>query len=450
MKDFCHLHCHSEYSLLDGMIRIDQLIQKAKEYEMKACSLTDHGNIYGAVEFFKKAKAENIKPIIGCEVYLAFEKYYQKRPKIDDKRYHLVLLVKNKKGYENLVKLITKAYLEGFYYKPRIDEDLLKEHAEGLIALSACLQGKIPQLILSNKIEEAKKTILFYDEIFGKENFYLEVQPHFKIPEQKKVNEVLIKLSQELKIPLVATNDVHYLEKKHAPVQDILMLINTGADPNDPERLTMLGEDFSFKSPQEMIESFKEVPEAIENTLKIADLCNFEFKFEKQKLPIFKIENNKSEIEYLRDLCLESIKNKYGQDCPKNVIERMEYELEIIEKTGFTSYFLIVQDFIKFAKEKKIAVGPGRGSVGGSLVAYLLGITNIDPLKYNLLFERFLNPERISPPDIDIDFSDERRDEVIDYLTQKYGKNHVAQIITFGRMNARAVVRDVGRVLKLP
>jgi len=450
MKEFVHLHCHSEYSLLDGMMRIDEMIQKTKEYGMKSIALTDHGNIYGAVEFFKKAKSENIKPIIGCEVYIAFEKYWQKRPKIDDKRYHLVLLVKNKKGYQNLVKIITKAHLEGFYYKPRIDDDILKEHSEGLIALSACLQGKIPQLILANKIEEAKKVIKNYVEIFEKENFYLELQPHFKIPEQKKVNDVLIKLSKELKVPLVATNDVHYLNPEDAPIQDILMLINTGSDPNDPERLTMLGEDFSLKPPAQMIEHFKEVPEAIENTIKIAEDCNFEFQFEKQQLPVFEIEKNKTPSEYLKELCLKGLKEKYGENYPQKAKERMDYELEVIEKTGFTPYFLIVQDFVNFAKEKKIAVGPGRGSVGGSLVAYLLGITNIDPLKYNLLFERFLNPERISPPDIDIDFSDERRDEIIDYLSQKYGKECVAQIITFGRMNARAVVRDVGRVLKLP
>ncbi len=443
---FTHLHCHSHYSLLDGLPKIDELLDYVKELGMDSVALTDHGVLYGAVEFYKKAKERGIKPILGCEMYLAFEKMNQRRPKIDDKRYHLVLLVKNEKGYQNLVKLITKSFLDGFYYKPRIDEDLLSQYSEGLICLSACLQGKIPQLIISNKLDEAKKTILKYKDIFGKDNFYLELQHHPNIPEQSKVNKALIEFSKKLNVPLVATNDSHYLKKEDAKAQDILMLINTGADPNDPERLTMIADDFSLRSPKEMIEAFKNIPEAIENTQKIKNLCNFEFKLGEIKLPYFPLPENKDPNEYLKELCEIGIKERYKK-ASKEILDRLNYELSVIKDMGFAPYFLIVQDFVKWAKENKIVVGPGRGSAPGSLVAYLLGITNIDPLKYNLLFERFLNPGRISFPDIDIDFADTRRDEVINYLAQKYGRERVAQIITFGTMAARAVVRDVGRAL---
>jgi DNA polymerase-3 subunit alpha len=444
---FTHLHCHSEYSLLDGLPKIEEILNYCKKLGMDSVALTDHGNISGAVEFYKKAKELGIKPIIGCEVYLAFERMYQKRPKIDDKKYHLVLLVKNETGYKNLVKLITKSYLEGFYYKPRIDEELLSQYAEGLIGLSACLQGKIPQLILAKKIDEAEKTAKKYQEIFGKENFYLELQHHPNLREQKIVNEALIEISKKLKIPLVATNDCHYLRPEDAEAQDILMLINTGADPNDPERLTMRADDFSMRSPEKMMEDFKNVPEAIENTQRIVEACNFEFKLGEIKMPIFKTPNGKSPEEYLEELCYQGLKKRYGEKVEQKILDRLKYELEVIKKTGFASYFLIVQDFVNWAKSQKIVVGPGRGSVGGSLVAFVLGITEIDPLKYDLLFERFLNPERVSPPDIDLDFTDERRGEVIEYLAQKYGRDRVAQIITFGTMAARAVVRDVGRAL---
>jgi len=444
---FTHLHCHSEYSLLDGLPKIEEILNYCKKLGMDSVALTDHGNISGAVEFFKKAKELGIKPIIGCEVYLAFERMYQKRPKIDDKKYHLVLLVKNETGYKNLVKLITKSYLEGFYYKPRIDEELLSQYCEGLIGLSACLQGKIPQLILAKKIDEAEKTAKKYQEIFGKENFYLELQHHPNLREQKIVNEALIEISKKLKIPLVATNDCHYLRPEDAEAQDILMLINTGADPNDPERLTMRADDFSMRSPEKMMEDFKNVPEAIENTQRIVEACNFEFKLGEIKMPIFKTPNGKSPEEYLEELCYQGLKKRYGEKVEQKILERLKYELEVIKKTGFASYFLIVQDFVNWAKSQKIVVGPGRGSVGGSLVAFVLGITEIDPLKYDLLFERFLNPERVSPPDIDLDFTDERRGEVIEYLARKYGRDRVAQIITFGTMAARAVVRDVGRAL---
>jgi len=447
---FYHLHCHSHYSLLDGLPKIEEMLDYSKKLGMTALALTDHGNIYGAVEFFKKAKEKGIKPILGCELYLAIESAKLKRTKIDDKRYHLILLVKNEKGYKNLVKLITKSYLEGFYYKPRIDEEMLKEHSEGLICLTACLQGKIPQLILQKKLSLAKEIAKEYQEIFGKDNFYLELQHHPTLKDQEIVNKGLIEISRELKIPLVATNDCHYLRPEDAKAQDILMLINTNADPNDPERLTMLADDFSMRSPEKMIENFKNVPEAIENTEKIVEMCNFEFKFGETRLPKFETPEGKSDQEYLRELCLKGLEERYGKNPPKEVIERMEYELSIIGKTGFASYFLIVQDFVNWAKEKHIMVGPGRGSAGGSLVSYLLRITEIDPLKYGLLFERFLNPERISFPDIDIDFTDTRRDEVIEYLREKYGGNRIAQIITFGTMAARAVVRDVGRALGYP
>jgi DNA polymerase-3 subunit alpha len=435
---------------LDGLPKIDEILDYCQKLGMDSVALTDHGAIYGAVEFYKKAKERGIKPIIGSELYLAFESRFQERPGIDDKRYHIVLLVKDEVGYKNLVKLITKAHLEGFYYKPRIDEELLEKHSQGLICLSACIQGKIPQLILAKKFDEAEKLALKYQEIFGKDNFYLELQHHPNIREQKIVNEALIEISKKYKIPLVATNDCHYLKPEDAEAQDILMLINTGADPRDPERLTLKADDFSMRSQEKMIEDFKDIPEAIENTQKIVSLCNFEFKLGKLSLPKFEVPEGKSPEEYLKELCLKGAKEKYGEKIPPQVMERLNYELDVISKTGFASYFLIVQDFVNWAKSQRIVVGPARGSVGGSLVAYLLSITNIDPLKYGLLFERFLNPERVSPPDIDLDFTDLRREEIIDYIEKKYGKERVAQIITFGTMAARAVVRDVGRALGYP
>lgn len=447
MPKFTHLHVHSHYSLLDGLPKIDELLDYVKELGMDSLALTDHGNIYGAVEFYKKAREKGIKPIIGAEMYMALESMGQERPNIDDKRHHLVLLVKNEQGYKNLVKLITKAHLEGFYYKPRIDEELLAEHSQGLICLSACLAGKIPKLILGKKMTEAEKTSLKYQEIFGRENFYLELQHHPNSKEQKTVNQGLISISKKLKIPLVATNDVHYLKPEDSEVQDILMLINTGADPNDPERLTLKTDDFSMRRPEEMIKDFKETAEAIANTQKIAGECNFQFELGKINLPKFEAPSGKPTDEYLEELCFQGLKKRYGERPEKFVLERLNYELSIIKKTGFASYFLIVQDFVNWAKGNRIVVGPGRGSVGGSLVAYLLNITNVDPLKYNLLFERFLNPDRISLPDIDLDFTDRRRDEVINYVSQKYGRDRVAQIITFGTMAARAVIRDVGRAL---
>jgi len=447
MGKFTHLHVHSHFSLLDGLPKIDQLLDRAQELNMDSLAVTDHGNLYGAIEFYKKAKERGIKPIIGAEIYLAFEGMEQKRPNIDDTNYHLILLVKNEKGYENLVKVLTAGHLRGFYYKPRVDEEFLKEHSEGLIALSACLNGRIPKLLVSKKTKEAEETALRYQEIFGKDNFYLELQRHKNIPEQKTVNEGLRKLSAKTGIPLVATADSHYLRPEDAEAQDILMLINTGARPDDTERLTLAKDDFSLKSAEEMEELYKDIPEALENTQKVADACNLEIELGVNKLPVFPLPEGKDENEYLRELCLEGLK-KYPQYVnSKEAKERLEEELDVIAQSGFASYFLIVQDFIKWAKEKHIVVGPGRGSAAGSFVSYLLNITGIDPLQYNLIFQRFLNLERISMPDIDIDFADTRRDEVIEYVSEKYGKDHVAQIITFGTMAARAVVRDVGRAL---
>ncbi len=447
---FTHLHVHSHYSLLDGLPKIDNLIERIKELNMDACALTDHGVMYGAVEFYEKAKKAGIKPIIGVEIYIAIESMLQKRPGIDNKRYHMVLLAKNETGYRNLVKLVTKAHLEGFYYKPRIDENLLAEHSEGLIGFSGCLQGKIPQLILQKKFDEAKKTALKYKEIFEPESFYLELQHHPNNREQNIVNEEIKKMAKELGIPLVATQDTHYLRPEDAEIQDILMLINTGADINDKERLTMRSDDFSIKPTKEMAEAFKDVPEAIENTQKITEMCNFEFKLGETKLPYFETPNGESPEDYLRRLCYQGLEKKSNQiENKKEAISRLEMELSVIKKTGFSSYFLIVQDFVNWAKSKHIVVGPGRGSVGGSIVAFLLDITSINPIKHKLMFERFLNPERISMPDIDMDFTDRRRDEVIEYVAEKYGRDKVAQIITFGRMAARAVIRDVGRAMGL-
>ena len=447
MFKFTHLHVHSHYSLLDGLSKIDDLLDYVKELGMDSIAITDHGNIHGAVEFYQKAKAKGIKPIIGCEFYVALEKMEQKRPNVDDKRHHLILLVKNDQGYKNLVQLITKSHLEGFYYKPRIDEDLLEKHSEGLICLSSCLQGKIPKLVLAKKNSEAEKTALKYQQIFGKDNFYLEIQHHPNIPEQEIANQKLIALSKKHNIPLIATNDSHYLKSEDAEAQDILMQINTNSTPGDSERLSMKIDDFSLHSPEKMNEFFKEVPGAIENSQKIVQSCNFEFELNKIILPKFETPLNKDINEYLNELCLQGIKEKYGERLRKEVLDRLNYELSVIEKTNFAAYFLIVADFIKWAKQNRIVVGPGRGSAAGSLVSYVLNITTVDPLKYNLLFERFLNPERVSPPDFDIDFADRRRDEVIEYVAQKYGRDKVAQIITFGTMAARAVIRDVGRAL---
>ncbi len=444
---FVHLHCHSHYSLLDGMAKIDELIEKAKEFEMPALAITDHGVMYGAIEFYQKAKEANIKPIIGFEAYLTPLGRHQKI-KADEKKYHLTLLAKNFEGYQNLVKLCSLAHLEGFYYKPRIDDELLKKYHQGIICLSGCLQGEIPQLILAKKFDLAKKKILFYKEIFG-DDFYLEIMPFGKIKDQIKVNQALIEISKELKVPLVATCDVHYLSPEDAQAHEVLLAIQTKSLLSDKNRLSMKDDDFSFKSPKQVIEFFKDVPEAIENTLKIASLCNLELELGKVQMPKIKIEAGFDSFSYLKKLAQEGLRKRYSQISPQ-IRDRFNYELEVIRKTGFADYFLIVADIVNWAKKEGIVVGPGRGSAAGSLISYCLGITDVDPIKYSLLFERFLNPERVSMPDIDIDFDDRRRDEVIEYTKRKFGEDHVARIITFGTMAARPAIRDVGRVLGVP
>ena len=445
---FIHLHVHSHYSLLDGLPKIDQLIKEAKEQKMEAVALTDHGVMYGIIEFYQKAKAAGIKPIIGTEVYMAPNGLLNKRAKIDEKPFHLVLLAKNEEGYKNLIKLTSIAHLQGFYYKPRIDKEILKQHSEGIIALSACLQGEIPRLIINNQTKKAEEVLQEYKKIFG-ENFYLEVQDHPNLREQKTVNKAIFKLAKKYKIPLVATNDVHYLKEEDAEIQDILLCVQTKKKKDDPSRLSMLDDDFSFRSAKKIQESFHDYPEAISNTQKIADQCNVEIKFGENKLPFFPLPAGENANQYLRELCEGKITERYGKK-DKEISERLEKELSIIKRTGFAGYFLIVQDFVIWSKKNNIVVGPGRGSAAGSIVSYLLNITNVDPLKYELLFERFLNEDRINMPDIDLDFTDKRRDEVIQYIEEKYGQDHVSQIITFGTMAARAAVRDVGRVLDYP
>lgn len=445
---FVHLHVHSEYSLLDGSCRIKDLIAKTKELNMKAIAITDHGVMYGVIDFYKEAVAQGIKPIIGCEIYIAPRSMQDREYGIDNENYHLVLLAKDMTGYKNLMKIVTMASIEGFYYKPRVDREFLKEHSEGLIALSACLAGEVPSYILRGEYEKAKEAALFYDSIFGRGNFYLELQDH-GILEQQKVNKELIRLSKETGIPLVATNDVHYLEKKDAKAHEVLLCIQTGKTIDDEDRMSFPTDEFYLKSPEEMENLFSCCKEAIGNTEKIADMCNVEFEFNKTKLPKYDLPEGVDSYEYLRNLCYEGLYKRY-KNPGKEVIERLDYELSVIKQMGYVDYFLIVWDFIKFAKDNGIMTGPGRGSAAGSLVAYTLGITNIDPIKYNLLFERFLNPERVSMPDIDSDFCYERRQEVIDYVVKKYGKENVAQIITFGTMAARAVIRDVGRALNYP
>src|SRR3989338_3514566 len=446
---FTHLHVHSHFSLLDGLPKIDQLLDYCHELKMSSIALTDHGSLYGAVEFFQKAKKRGIKSIIGSEMYLAPNGMRQRRPSIDDKRYHLVLLVKDKEGYRNLVKLTTKAYLEGFYYKPRIDKELLKKHSAGLIGSTACLSGEIPRAITNGRLDEAEKIALEYQEIFGPGNFYLELEHHPGLEKQKIVNQELIKIGKKHQIPLVATNDVHYLKPEDAEAQDVLMAINTDKKATDENRLTMKSDNFSLRSPEEMSELFKEAPSAITNTQKIVEQCSFEFELGKIQFPHFEVPNGQTPDEFLKNLCFQGLKKRYP-NISKEILDRLNYELSVIKETNLASYFLIVQDFVNWAKSKNIVVGPGRGSASGSLVSYLLNITDVDPLKYNLLFERFLNPDRIEMPDIDLDFADDRRDEVINYVKNKYGENHMAQIITFGTMAARAAVRDVGRALNYP
>ncbi len=448
---FVHLHTHSHYSLLDGLAKIDELIDAAKEKKMKALALTDHGAMYGVIEFFQKAKKAGIKPIIGEEMYVLpyGETIQGEKAKTNNHYFHLVLLAKDNVGYQNLIKLTSIAQLEGMYYKPRVDWEILKKHKEGLIALSGCLGGEIADAIHGNQRKKAVECAIAFEEIFGKENFYLELQPHGKTNHQQQVNKELIKISKETGIPLVATNDIHYANPDDDQAHDILLCLQTKHKKGDRDRMTMLGEDYSFKGENEMIEAFKNIPEALENTVKIAKRCNVEIKLDEIIHSTFETPGNKDPYEYLVELCHKGIKKRFIKKPEKEVYERMEYELDVIKKMEFASYFLIVQDFVAWAKKQGIVVGPARGSAASSLVSYLLGITGIDPLEYNLLFERFLNPERISMPDFDIDFTDMRRDEVLRYVEEKYGKNHVSQVITFGTMAARASIRDVGRAMGL-
>ncbi|MBN2287169.1 MAG: DNA polymerase III subunit alpha [Tissierellales bacterium] len=445
---FVHLHVHTEYSLLDGVARIKKLIEKAASMGMKSIAITDHGNMHGVVQFYKEAKKYNINPIIGCEVYIASRTMADKDPVRDKNQYHLVLLAENQKGYNNLIKIVSKGYVEGFYYKPRVDIAVLKEHSEGLIVLSACLAGEIQTFLMEGNQEKAIEKALEYKQIFGKNNFYLELQNH-GMPEQIKVNQYLQEISKQYHIPLVMTNDVHYINKEDSKFHEVLLCIQTGKTMNDQDRMRFPTDAFYLKSYEEMMKEFPGMEEAAKNTVKISERCHVELDFDTVHLPSFVSPDGYKNEKYLEKLCYEGLKERYPKLNDK-IFQRIEYELEVIRSMGYVDYFLIVWDFIKYAKDNKIMVGPGRGSAVGSLVAYALKITDIDPLKFNLIFERFLNPERISMPDIDIDFCYERREEVIDYVVQKYGSDKVAQIVTFGTMAARGAIRDVGRAMNIP
>ncbi len=449
MADFVHLHVHSEYSLLDGMSRIKDLPVRAKELGMKAIALTDHGVMYGAVDFYKECKKNDIKPIIGCEVYVAPHSRFDKEAGRDNGYNHLILLAKNKTGYQNLSKLVSLSFVEGFYYKPRIDLEILEKYSEGLICLSACLAGSLSQAIIQGNMEKAEEIALWHKRVF-KDDYYIEIQ-HNGLRQQIMVNQKLIQLARKLDIPLVATNDAHYLKKEDSYFHEVLLCIQTGKRMSDEDRMRFETEEFYIKSPEEMADYFSEFPDAIENTVKIAEKCNYDFEFGVTKLPNYDVpEEYATHLDYFKDLCYKGIKNRYGENPSEEVMSRLEYEISVIDKMGYVDYFLIVWDYINYAKSVGIPVGPGRGSGAGSIAAYAIGITDIDPLKYGLLFERFLNPERVSMPDFDVDFCYERRGEVIEYVERKYGKDHVSQIITFGTMAARMVIRDVGRVLDYP
>jgi len=448
-SEFVHLHLHTQYSLLDGACRIPEILAIAKSFKMDSLAITDHGNMFGAIDFYLEARKAGIKPIIGCEVYVAPQSRLNKSGSgIEEAANHLILLCRDEEGYHNLMKLVSIGYLEGFYYRPRIDKEVLAQYSRGLIGSSACLKGEISVFLQQKRFNDALKTADTYQNIFGKNNFYLEIQPN-SIPEQKIVNEGMLKISKELDIPLVATNDVHYPTRDKAAAHEALLCIQTQTTLDDPKRMRFQTDEFYFTSPEEMKEAFRHCPQATENTLDIAGRCNLELDFSQMHLPKYIPPNGKSKEEFLLELCEKGIRDKEFKNEPE-IQKRLDHELKIIRDMGFISYFLIVWDFIHYAKDQGIPVGPGRGSAAGSLVSFLLGITDLNPLKYGLLFERFLNPERMGLPDIDIDFCYERRQEVIDYVTKKYGQENVAQIITFGTMQARAVVRDVGRVMSVP
>ena len=446
---FVHLHTHTEYSLLDGSNKIKEYVARVKELGMNSAAITDHGVMFGVIDFYRAAKEAGINPIIGCEVYVApGSRFDREVGSGEDRYYHLVLLAENQKGYDNLMKIVSKGFVEGYYYKPRVDMDLLEKYHEGLIALSACLAGEVARYLVRGLYEEAKRAALRYREIFGEGNYFLEMQDH-GIAEQRLVNQQLMRMSKETGIGLVATNDIHYTYAEDEASHDILLCIQTGKKLADEDRMRYVGGQYYVKSPEEMAELFSYAPEALENTQKIADRCHVEFEFGVTKLPKFDVPDGYTSWEYLNKLCFEGLERLY-HPVTEELRERLTYELDTIQTMGYVDYFLIVWDFIKYARDHDIIVGPGRGSAAGSIVSYTLGITELDPMRYNLLFERFLNPERVSMPDIDVDFCFERRQEVIDYVVRKYGTDRVVQIVTFGTMAARGVIRDVGRVLDMP
>lgn len=446
---FTHLHVHTQFSLLDGAARIRQLFERAREMDQTAIAVTDHGAMFGVIDFYDEAIKSGVKAVIGCEVYVAARTRFDKQHALDKDRSHLILLCENNTGYNNLLRIVSDSWVNGFYTKPRVDKDLLAAHSEGLIALSACLAGEIPKAILAGDFEQAKKIALEYQQLFGKGNFFLELQDH-SLDEDRAVVPALIRLSEETGIPLAATNDVHYIDKEDAKQQKILLCIQTNHTIEEENGFEFKTDEFYLKSEQEMRSLFPEYPQAVDNTQLIADRCNVDIEFGNTKLPHFDVPGGNDHFEWFRKLCIDGFARRYGMDAPAEYRKRLDYELGVIDSMGFTDYYLIVHDFITFAREKGISVGPGRGSGAGSIAAYCIGITGIDPMKYNLLFERFLNPERISMPDFDIDFCFERRREVIDYVIAKYGENHVAYIITFGTLAPRAVIRDVGRALGVP
>lgn len=447
--EFTHLHVHTEYSLLDGSNKINEYVARVKELGMDSAAITDHGVMFGCIDFYRAAKAAGIKPILGCEVYVAPGSRFDKEiGREEDRYYHLVLLAENQEGYQNLMKIVSAGFVDGFYYKPRVDLEILEKYHEGIIALSACLAGEVARSITKGFYEESKKAALRYEEIFGKGNFFLELQDH-GIPEQHRVNQQLVRMSRETGIELVATNDIHYTYSTDAEAHDILLCVQTGKRLQDEDRMRYEGGQYYVKSVEEMAALFPYAPQALENTHKIADRCNVEIEFGVTKLPKFDVPEGYTAWEYLNKLCFDGLAERYSGDM-EELEERLNYELNVIKNMGYVDYFLIVWDFIRYARDHDIIVGPGRGSAAGSLVSYTLGITKLDPIKYNLLFERFLNPERVSMPDIDVDFCFERRQEVIDYVVEKYGKDRVVQIVTFGTMAARGVIRDVGRVMDLP
>ncbi len=448
MAEFVHLHVHSEYSLLDGLSRIEDLVQRATELDMKSLAITDHGVMYGALGFHQQAVQGGIRPIIGCEMYVARTNMHSRRPQVDVKPHHLVLLAENQRGYQNLLQLTTKSHLEGFYYKPRIDKELLSQHSEGLVALSACAKGEVCDLLIQGDHEGARRAAAWYRDLFGPGRFYLELQEH-DIPDLADLSRELISVSCELDIPLVATNDVHYVREEDHQAHDLLLCIQTNTTVNDPNRMKMQGSGYHLRSPEEMAALFSEVPQALSNTLEIAERCDLAFDYDTLHLPPFDVPEGHTPEDYLAQLCCEGLKRRYDHLTPE-IEARLKHELSLVGEMGFAAYFLIVWDLIRFAKDRAILVGPGRGSAAGSIVSYCLGITDLDPLKHGLFFERFLNPGRRTMPDIDMDFPEDRRAEVMAYAVQKYGQNHVAQIITFGTMAARAAIRDAGRALDLP